>query len=404
MSTWNAANVAGKPARLRPEWWRWRLTPGKAALLLLFGAAAAVAIARLFLGLGAVTGLNDSMPWGLWKIYDVVVVVPLGATGFVMAFIRYFTPGGERYEYLNRRAVIWAAIMYLSMGVRLAFDIGIPWRIIYPIVRFGNLHSPLFEIAWCVFLYLIVLFFENISRVAEEQRRPWVKRADHLLHKVLPAFVLAGVLLSTMHHSSLGTLFMITGRRMDPLWYHPWLNYVFLLTSIATGMGMMMVIEHLTSRYYKIKFETDLLARLAPWVAGILSFVLVWRLGWLAADGQIGQIFVPRVETALWWLEILLGYAAPIAILASKARFTRQGLFLGGLLTVLGMIALRLNVGFTALVDALGAQYTPSLPEILFSVGATAGTVVIYTWFVETLPSILGPRQSEPEELEAVGD
>ena len=113
---------------------------------------------------------------------------------------------------------------------------------------------------------------------------------------------------------------------------------------------------------------------------------------------------MPRVETALWWAEILLGYVAPIAILFSRARFTQKGLFAGGLLTVLGMIALRLNVGFTALMDALGAQYTPSVPEILFSVGATAGTVVIYTWFVETLPSILGPRERETEGLEAVGD
>ena len=395
-----------KPTRLlQLEWWRWRMTPGKALLLLLFGAAAVVALVRLFVGLGAVTGLNDSMPWGLWKIYDVVVVVPLGATGFVMAFVRYFTPGGERYEYINRRAVIWAAIMYLSMGVRLAFDIGIPWRIINPIVFGGNLHSPLFEIAWCVFLYLIVLFFENISRVAEEQKRPWVKRADHALHKILPGFVLVGVLLSTMHHSSLGTLFMITGRRMDPLWYHPWLNYVYLLSSIATGLGMMMVIEGFTSAYYKIKFERDALARLAPWCAGFLSAVLLWRVGWLAADGQLGLLFAPRVETLLWWAEILVGFVAPIVILSSRARYTRAGLVAGGLLTVLGMIALRLNVGFTALMGALGSQYTPSVAEILFSVGATAGTVVIYTWFVETLPSILGPRVRETEEeAEAVGD
>lgn len=405
MSTTSATSTKQPTRLLRLEWWRWRMTPGKALLLALFAAAAVAAVYRLFVGLGPATGLNDSMPWGLWKIVDVVVVVPMGATGFVMAFVRYFTPGGERYEYINRRAVIWAAIMYLSMGVRLAFDIGIPWRIINPIVFGGNLHSPLFEIAWCVFLYLIVLFFENISRVAEEQKRPWVHRLDHALHKILPGFVLVGILLSTMHHSSLGTLFMITGKRMDPLWYHPWLNYVFLLTSIATGIGLMMVIEGWTSTYYKTRFETGLLARLAPWTAGILTFVLIWRLGAMALEGNLGQIFVPRVETALWWGEILLGYVAPIAILFSKARFTKKGLVTGGLLVTLGMIALRLNVGFTSLMDALGAQYTPTIPEILFTVGATAGTVVIYTWFVETLPSILGPREQQPTEpLEATGD
>jgi Ni/Fe-hydrogenase subunit HybB-like protein len=166
-----------------------------------------------------------------------------------------------------------------------------------------------------------------------------------------------------------------------------------------------MMIEGWSSTYYKTRFETGLLARLAPWVAGILTVVLVWRVGSLVAEGQIGQVFVPRLATVLWWGEILVGYVAPILLFASKARFSKKGLVTAGILTVGGMISLRLNVGFTALMGSLGAQYTPTLMEILFTVGATAGTMVIYTWFVETLPSILGPREDQvPQPMEAAGD
>jgi len=230
-------------AKAKLSWWQWKITPFKGILLALFGAAAIVTIVRFFTSLGAVTGMNDSMPWALWKTVDVIVFIALGASGFTMAFVRYFTPGGEQYEMIMRRSVIWAAIAYLSAAARLVIDFGLPWRAFNPFIFGGNLHSPLFEVAWCMLLYLFVLFFENVPRVMVESKREWVHRLEHRLHKILPIFVLCGVVLSSMHQSSLGTLFMITGRRMDVLWYHPWTNYVFLLTSIACGLAMAILIE-----------------------------------------------------------------------------------------------------------------------------------------------------------------
>lgn len=390
---------------MKMQWWRWKMTPFKGLLLSLFGISAVVAIYRLFAGLGAATGLSDNMPWGLWKAFDVIVYVPLGAAGFTMAWVRYFTPGGERYEYINRRAVIWAAICYLSAATRLAFDIGLPWRIINPIFKGGNLHSPLFEIAWCMAMYLVVLFLENVPRVMERQRHEWVHKLEHLLHKILPGFVLFGVLLSSMHQSSLGTLYMITGHRMDPLWYHPWLNYIFLLTAIASGLSVAIMIEGWSNHYYKTPFQTDLLAKFAPWIASLLAVTMTWRIGSLALEGQIGQIFVPRFATVLWWGEMIVGYAAPIALFLSKLRRTRAGLVTAAILAVGGMISLRLNVVFTGMFDALGSSYVPSLTEALFTIGATAGTMVIYTWFVETLPAILGRDEGDlPDGVQAAGD
>ncbi|HWI62029.1 MAG TPA: NrfD/PsrC family molybdoenzyme membrane anchor subunit [Symbiobacteriaceae bacterium] len=383
---------------MKQGWWRWKFTPLKGILLALFGISAVVAIYRLIYGLGAVTNMSDTTPWGIWKAFDVVIVIPLGASGFTMAFVRYFLKDA-RYEHIMRRSVIWAAIAYLSAGTRLMFDIGLPWRLANPLVLGGNFHSPLLEVAWCMALYMIVLFFENIPRVMERMGVPWILKLEHFLHKIMPGFVLVGVLLSTMHHSTLGTLFMITGKRMDGLWYHPWLNYLFLLTSIAAGLAVTILIEGWSNHYYKTPFHAKLLGRLGTAMAAFLGVALLWRVGSIAAEGGLGLLAAPRFQTVLWWGEILVGYLLPIAILLRpRLRTQRWPLIIAAGATVGGMMVYRLNVAFTAMAANMKSTYVPALPELLFTIGATAGTMVIYTWFVETLPAILGPEASVTED------
>jgi Ni/Fe-hydrogenase subunit HybB-like protein len=379
---------------------RWKFTPARGLLLLLFLAGGVVSVYRLVAGMGAVTNLSDTSPWGLWKAWDVIVVVPLGASGFTMAFVRYFLKA-EKYEQIMRRSVIWAAIMYLSMGVRLAFDLGLPWRIVNPLIYWGNIHSALFEVAWCVFLYLIVLAVENLPRVLERFGTARAERIEHAIHWVAPAFVLGGVLLSSMHQSSLGTLYMIAGHRMDPLWYHPWLNYIYLLTAIAAGLSVTILLEAASDRIWKTGFATTLLAKLGTAVGVFLGIAFVWRIYSLAVEGQLGQLTQPRLATALWWAEMLLGYVLPLVLLSVRRwRSTRGGLVVAAAGVIFGMISLRLNVVFTAMNAALNSHYSPSVYEWLFSIGATAGTLVIFTWFAETLPGVLGKTAAGPTEAE----
>jgi Ni/Fe-hydrogenase subunit HybB-like protein len=370
---------------------QYKWTPAKAALWLAFAAAIGMSVYRLAVGLGAVTNLSDTTPWGLWKAFDVIVVVPLGASGFTMAFVRYFLKA-DRYEQIMRRSVVWAAIMYLSMGVRLAFDIGLPWRLPYPLVFWGNIHSALFEVAWCVALYLIVLLVENLPRLTERLGSEKAHKVEHAVHWVAPGFVLVGVLLSSMHQSSLGTLYMIAGKRLDPLWYHPWLNYIYLLTAVAAGLSVTILIERVCARLYRTKFETELLARLAVAVWVALAVAFVWRIGAMAAEGQLGQIFRPRTATYLWWAEMLVGYVVPLVVLAVRRwRTSMAGLTWAAAAAVAGMMMLRLNVVFPGMNAALKAQgYFPSLGEWVVTLGYTAGTLVVFTWLAERLPGILG--------------
>ncbi|HWI62807.1 MAG TPA: hypothetical protein VNT75_13255 [Symbiobacteriaceae bacterium] len=374
----------------------YRLTPAKSALWVLFLAAIGVAVYRLFAGLGAVTNLSDTTPWGLWKAWDVIVVVPLGASGFTMAFVRYVLKS-DKYEHIMRRSVIWAAIMYISMGARLAFDIGLPWRLPYPLVFWGNIHSALFEVAWCVALYLIVLFVENIPRLTERFGAQWADKFEHAIHRVGPAFVLFGVLLSSMHQSSLGTLYMIAGKRLDALWYHPWLNYIYLLTAIAAGLSVTILLEAASHKLYKTPFQTGLLAKLGAAVGVALGIAFVWRIGSMVAEGSLSQIFRSDISAYLWWTEMLAGYVLPLAILSRGAWRKDQSLLtLAAAGVVYGMISLRMNVVFTGMNKALGASgYWPSITEWLFSIGFTAGTIVIFGFLAEKLPGIIGDRVRE---------
>lgn len=379
---------------------RWRVDGFKAVMLVLFLGALGVSAWRLFAGLGAVTNLSDNTPWGLWKAVDVIVFIPLGAAGFTMAFVRYFLKA-DGYEFIMRRSVIWAAVAYMSAGIRLFFDIGLPWRLPLPLLFSRNFHSALLEVAWCMVLYILVLFLENAPRVMERYRLDWVSKLAHTLHVIMPAFVLGGVLLSTLHQSSLGTLYMIVGKRMDLLWYHPWLNYIFLLTAIAAGLSMAILIEGFTSKYYRTVFQTPLLARLGVAVGVALSAAFVWRIGAMAAEGSLGKIFEPRLATVLWWVEMLAGYVLPILILAvDKLRCTKATLLIAAAGTVMGMMMLRLNVVFTAMSAGMKSTYSPSVAEWIFTLGWTAGCVVLFTFFAETLPAILGRDESVPHRVE----
>jgi Ni/Fe-hydrogenase subunit HybB-like protein len=292
--------------------------------------------------------------------------------------------------------------MYLSMGARLAFDIGLPWRLPNPLIFWGNIHSPLLEVAWCVALYLIVLFVENIPRVTERMSAEWAHKFEHGIHWVAPAFVLFGVLLSSMHQSSLGSLYMIAGKRMDALWYHPWLNYIFLLTAIGAGLSVTILIEWVANKLYKTPFETGLLAKLGVAVAVAIAIAGLWRIEALVAEGNIGLIFQARYQTLLWWAEMLIGYVAPVVLLTnSKWRNSKKTLTLAAAGVVLGMMLLRIDVVFPAMNKALNASgYFPSFTEWLFTIGATAGTLVVWTWLIETLPGTLGPRVTVPSEMD----
>ena len=331
----------------------WRLT---AAAVLVLGAYATVV--RFVWGLGASTNLSDDFPWGIWIGFDVLVGVGLAAGGFtITATVHLFNL--ERFRPIKRPAVLTAFLGYLLVTVGLLFDLGHPYRIWHPLFMW-NTHSVMFEVAWCVMLYSTVLAVEFSPMVFE--------RLD--LHKPLKAVravtvpvVIAGVLLSILHQSSLGTLFVILPGKLHGFWYTLLLPLFFFLSAIAAGLSMVILESYMSARAFGRRLESRILQDLGRVVVVVLGLYLVIKLQ--TTPDLLGLLAEPGVERFLFVVEMLFGVVVPMVLFAIPAvRADRAGLFCSALLVVLGFVLNRLNISTAGLQKGLGAVYFPSLLEL----------------------------------------
>src|SRR6266545_3906552 len=353
----------------------WRLV---AAIILALGAYATCV--RFGVGLGASTHLSDAFPWGLWIGFDVMVGVGLAAGGFtVAAAVHIFHL--EKYEPAARPSVLTAFLGYLLVCVGLLYDLGQPWDIWHPLVM-GNPHSVMFEVALCVMTYTTVLALEFSPIVLE---RFGLHRALRAVRRIFPAVVIAGVLLSMMHQSSLGTLLVIVPDKLHGLWYTPWLTVFFFVSAVAAGLAMTIVESFLSHRAFGKELEDDLLSGLARAMAVVLAVYMVGRWIDLAVRGHLGLVVQLQPETAMFWGEVGLGAILPIALfLVPAVRRSRAGLFFVAVLTVLGFVLNRLNVAVTGMARSTGVDYFPHWMELavtaaLVALGFTAfGLAVKY--------------------------
>lgn len=359
----------------RPGFWH-------AVLLLLVIALAGVTVVRFTRGLGASTNLSDAFPWGLWIGFDILCGVGLAAGAFtVMATVHLFHL--RRFEPIVRPTVLTGFLGYLFVVCALMFDLGQPWRIWHAMV-FWNEHSVMFEVAWCVMLYTTVLSLEFAPIVFERLR---LVRVRNLLRAVNTPLVILGVLLSTLHQSSLGTLYLIVPEKLHPLWYSPWLPLEFYLSAIGAGIGMIIFESHLSGRAFGRELEIGLLEPLARVMVAVLAFYGVLRLDLLWHAGVLGTIFQPAYESRMFLVEFGLGVLVPVGLLAwSRIRHSPTGLVVGGTSAVLGFVMHRLNVSITGLERASGTHYVPSWMELTVSLGLVALGFAAFALAVRYLP------------------
>jgi len=359
-----------------------RLIVAKAVLWFLLGVAAIVAVLRYALGLGAATALTDTTPWGIWIGFDVMAGVALAAGGFVIAATVHIF-GRERYHGIVRPAILTAFLGYLAVIISLLVDLGRPWNIWQMIVHW-NPHSPLFEVGVCVMLYTTVLALEFMPVGLE--RMAWARPIVKILRKLALPIVIAGIALSTLHQSSLGTLFLLQEGRMHPLWFTPILPALFLVSAIGLGLGMVIFEGLVTSWLYKRKTEWSQLRGLSQAAAVVLSIYLVVRLVDLAVRGNLGHAFTGSWWATLFWVEIAMSAVAPILLFSlPQTRGGPWAIGWGAVLTVAGFILHRANVGGISHIAVTGETYVPALSEVAVSLGVVSLMGVIFLFFVERL-------------------
>lgn len=374
-----------------------------AALILAAGLAATAL--RITKGLGGTTHLNDQFPWGLWIGFDVLCGVGLAAGGFTLAAIVHIF-NVRRFEPIVRPTILTAFLGYLLVIVGLLYDLGRPWAIWHAIIMW-NPNSVMFEVAWCVMLYTTVLALEFSPVVFERLGWTWAVRVMKSL--TIPV-IIVGVLLSTLHQSSLGSLYLIVPTKLYGLWYTPNLPLLFFVSAVAVGCAMVIFESNLSARAFRRGLELPLLGQLA-WLCvvtlsiyGAMKLVDLWnqKASWL--------LFVPRAETYLFWAEVSIGVLAPVALLSfRRARASRRGQFLGAVLVILGFVLNRMNITITGMEASAGRSYFPSWMEIAVTLSIVTVGFIAFAAAAKHLPvfksegEVAGPVEKRwSEELRLV--
>jgi len=414
---------------------------GRFVLYVLLIIGAAVTIWRFINGLGSVTNLNDTYPWGFWIGFDILTGIALAAGGFTLTAAIYLW-GSEKYHPLTRPAILTALLGYIFFVVALFIDLGrgiVMWRMFLP-WRWQH-DSVMFEEGWCVATYLIILIFEFLPSILERYNRQdliqlWEKITPLVVIVLVTLFtyamtssglwtiailvitvlfellqmmevvprsrpvpillIMGGVLLSCLHQSSLGSLFLIVPHKLNALWHTPLLPIEFLLSAIMVGPAMVVFEGIVSARIFRRKPELELLSGLAKAIPILISIYLVVRVVDLAVRGAVFSAFELTPQAVMFWVELTLGAVLPLVLFATpEIARTERGLFWGSLCAVAGVFIHRLNVSVIGIKVPSWESYTPALSEYLISLGVVAAGLLMFSYIVRNFPVYEKPAGQE---------
>jgi len=423
---------------------RRRIGPGLAALVILSAIALGLIAFRFYAGLGSVTNLSDGYPWGLWIAIDVLVGIALAAGGFVLAgVVEIF--GRKELKSLVRPAILTAFLGYLFFIFALMVDLGRPWNLWVALVSWNHA-SPMFEVSWCVMFYTFVLFLEFLPIALERfgwerARRAWYEITPFLIMAMLTVFIyamtgsptwavvtfanllgwevlmrlgvlhrdkqipvlliMAGIMLSTLHQSSLGTLFLISDKLL-PVWYSSYLPLMFLLSAVLVAPAMVILESLWSSRAFGRETETHLLYRLSRLMPVFIGIYLLLRTADVVVGGRVLETVSVTSESMWWWLEIMLLIGALSVFATPELSHRTGGLLAGALLAVAGLVVNRTGVAIVGMSVPEYAAYVPAWSEVVITAGIFSIAILAYrsivTWFPVFAEGPVGLLEREKRE------
>lgn len=386
------------------------VTPGVVVLILLAVNGFVFLAGRFLFGIGAVTNLNNQYPWGIWIGLDVAAGVALAAGGFTTAALAHVMRRGE-YHAVVRPALLTALLGYTFVAFGVMVDIGRSYYIWHPIIMWNG-NSALFEVGICVVIYVTVLYIEFLPVVTERfigrvnlpgrlsalngMTDRLLRSLDRGLARSMFVFIIAGIVLSTLHQSSLGTLMIIAGPKMHPLWQTPVLPLMFLISAIAVGFPMVIVESMLASRSFGLKPEMSVLSRLGWMTAPILGVYLAFKIGDMFVRKTFVYLTPLSIQSVMFLIEVLVGVLLPLRMLLTRRVLKSPPLlFTAAMLVVFGVAVNRFNNFVIAYTPPYATgRYVPSFGEISVTVGLVSTLVLLYRAAVVILPVISRPDPS----------
>ena len=368
---------------------------------------------RFIWGIGAVTNLDNQHPWGIWIGLDVAAGVALAAGGFTTAALGHIMHR-DQYHSIIRPALLTALLGYTFVATSVMIDLGRYYYIWHPLIMWNG-SSVLFEVGICVMIYLTVLYIEFLPVVTERfigrvKLPGFFKRFNNTIDKLLRVldsglektmfiFIIAGVVLSCLHQSSLGTLMVIAGPKMHPLWQTPILPLLFLLSAVSVGLPMVIFESLITSRSFGLKPEMDILSDLGSMIGPLLGIYLAFKVG----DIVIRKTFVYLTDfnaaSIMFTIEILFGIIIPLRMFLSRQVLKSPlGLFIASSLVIFGVFINRMNNFLIAYTPPYEVHsYFPSVGEISVTIGFIALEVLLFRLMVMIFPIVSVPQASKPK-------
>lgn len=375
------------------------LTPGIRKLLWVVALGAVAAAWRFAFGLASVSNLSDGYPWGVWIALDVVTGTALGCGGYAVAILVYILNKGE-YHPLVRPALLTSLLGYGLAVVAVTIDLGRFWDLWkVPVFVWRWTHSPQLEVALCVATYVAVLFVELSPAAFERWRtdgsaglKRFAASASRVVEKYLVWIIALGMLLPTMHQSSLGTMMILPATKLHPAWWTPWLPLMFLVNCVLMGYGAVVLESHLSARAFGREAETGMLSRLTKVALGVAIGWTAFRVLEVVVAGDLPSLVGPMALPFL--VEVGLNVAAIVVLASDEKRRRPAEQFRAACLLVLGGTVYRINVYLVAFNPGPNWSYFPAVPELLITLGIVALEVVLYVAAVKRFP-ILSGRPSD---------
>lgn len=362
-------------------------TPNTVVLFLIMIVGVGAMLYRLANGLGAATNLNNVYPWGFWLGFDVLGGVAMAGGGFIIACAIYLF-NWKKYKPIGRPAILTAFLGYLVACIALFLDIGHPFRLWHPTV-YWQVHSVMWIVAIHVILYTTTLAIESSPMLFEKLK---LKGALDTVNKIMIGAVVFGVMLSTLHQSSLGAVFLIAPSKISPLWFTEFMPYMFLISAVAMGLAMVSTEAMLSARAFNHKIDMEIFYGLARGLLNTLILYLLFKLYFLFSRAGVSAAFDGSLEGNMYLLEMFVGVLLPIFMLANRAlRTNLNAIFSVNILVIMGVLVNRLNVCIFSMQKynaAKGAStdYFPSLTEFIITMGIVSLGIFLFKMAAKYLP------------------
>jgi len=366
------------------------VTPFNTAAALILLVSLPIFIVRYVKGLSSVIHATNEYPWGLLLSWGIFAGEPLFAAGFVVA-AGYYLFGIKSYRPFVRLAVLGGMLGYAFAASYLLIDLGRPWRIYYAMFNFGTT-SILFIVAWHVMLYVTVQLMEFSPAILE-----WLgsKRVHKWAVSVTVALIIGGVILSTVHQSALGALYLITPGKLHPLWYSSHLPILFFSSAVYTAMSFAILLAYAGVRYLRNRCDREFIVGTPAFTVSLgkgaaLAMYIYFALKVLAL-AQDNRWSLLLTNFGYWYLLELIGFvAAPMILLTIGVRSTNLGLIrFAALFAAIGVVLNRVNVNLIAYNWHLPDHFThiiPPWPELVMIAAMITLHILLLRWILNRFP------------------